>query len=49
MYKKMESKFNESDNPAVRALAFTIWGIGQDEEKHKKSLENIERLLCRTF
>jgi len=49
MYKKLESKLNESDNPAVRALGLTVWGIKTDEEKHKASLENIERLLCRAF
>jgi len=49
MYKKLESKLNESDNPAVRALGLTVWGIKTDEEKHKKSFEDIERLLCRTF
>jgi len=49
MYKKMESKLNQSDNPAVRALGLTVWSIKTDEEKHKKSFEDIERLLCRPF
>ena len=48
-YKKLESKLNESDNPGVRALGLTVWTIKTDEEKHKKSLEDIERLLCRPF
>lgn len=48
-YKELESDLNQSDNPAVRAIGLTVWTIKTDEEKHKKSLEDIQRLLCRTF
>lgn len=48
-YKKMEDKLNKSDNPAVRALGLSVWATGQDEAKHKATLEHIKRLLCPTF
>jgi rubrerythrin len=48
-YKKMESKFNQSDNPAVRTLGIAVWTVSKDEEKHKTVMENLKRLLCPTF
>jgi len=45
----MESKLNQSDNPAVRTLGIAVWTVSKDEEKHKTVMENLKRLLCSTF
>ena len=49
LYKRIESRLNQSDNPAVRALGSVAWMIKEDEEKHKNVLEKINWALCRTF